>query len=208
MSEEPTRRSTRARKAVVPFTIEIDEEEERRVREEERLWERGLVEDHDNDYYVKEETTIECTNDCTKNVESQDCKHTTLPDAICICECHEVDCGCDETCDLDECECDCHDDDEELEGFLADSDEEEEEEEEIEEEEEEESEITTDEEEESDDFSGETDDECDCTVNVPAYKCKFTKKSDDGSPCVCDCHEDDEDNFDEEPEAKRQRAEE
>ncbi len=59
-----TTRSGRTVKAPVPFTIVHDDEEERRVRDEERAWNKGEVHDEDNDYAAEiEEEDAEDSED-------------------------------------------------------------------------------------------------------------------------------------------------
>ena len=201
-----TTRSGRAIKTTKQFTIIEDDEEERRVREEERAWERGEIIDNDFDGAPRVART-QCDRKCTVSVDASECKHAK-DDNPCDCECHLDDCGCTEECDLDECECECHDDAEGMDDFLA-----EEGEDEIEAEMEEEYEYDVDfeeeetEEEESFDEEEmcESDETCDCTPSAEAKQCRLTRRNKE--LCGCECHEID-DESDEESAAKRPRTEE
>lgn len=201
MSAGYTTRSGRAIKATQQFTIIEDDEEERRVREEEKAWERGQIVDNDLDCAPKVPKT-KCERKCTLSVDADECKH-----APCDCECHNEDCGCTEACDLDECECECHDDDDGLDEFFT-----EEYEEEVDVEEEEGVEEEYDEEETDEDLSVdeeelcESDEVCDCTPSAEAKHCRLTRRHKDKELCTCDCHDigdDDDDDDDVELSARK-----
>jgi hypothetical protein len=186
-------RSGRICRRPVAFTIEHDDEEDRRIREEERLWEIGQSGGCD-DGPVK--VPFKCRIKCNKVLDRYSCKNRN-PDDWCPCECHE--CGCDDSCDLDECECECHDDDSEMDGFVAD------EEEELDRLDDESEYSEEDEGYESDDSEYdmdlddicESDDLCKCSVNLGALKCKLTRKDD--TACDCSCHDEDDSFIGDEP---------